>query len=51
MVYRTRKQLVEDGFEAVLSRKPRDASHCSDFRRREGGQADRLGLFQAAQGN
>ena len=23
MVYRTRKQLVEDGFEAVLSRKPR----------------------------
>ena len=23
MVYRTRKQLVEDGLEAVLSRKPR----------------------------
>jgi hypothetical protein len=23
MVYRTRKQLVQDGFEAVLSRKPR----------------------------
>jgi hypothetical protein len=42
MVYRTRKQLVEDGFEAVLSRKPRDASHCADFRRREGGQADCL---------
>src|SRR5947209_12379365 len=34
MVYRVRKQLVEEGFEAVLSRKPRDC----------------LGLFQAAQG-
>src|SRR5438034_10147048 len=28
----------------------RDACRCSDFRRREGGQADCLGLFQAAQG-
>jgi hypothetical protein len=32
MVYRVRKQLVEEGFEAVLSRKPRcDACRCSDF--------------------
>ena len=50
MVYRARKQLVEEGFEAVLSRKPRDACRRSDFRRREGGQADCLGLFQATQG-
>jgi Homeodomain-like domain len=49
MVYRTRKQLVEDGFEAVLSRKPRAMPAISHFRRREGGQADCLGLFQAAQ--
>jgi hypothetical protein len=28
----------------------RDACRCSDFGRREGGQADCLGLFQAAQG-
>ena len=38
MVYRVRKQLVEEGFEAVLSRK------------REGGQTDCLGVFQAPQG-
>ena len=45
-----RKQLVEEGFEVVLSGKPRDACRRSDFRRREGGQADCLGLFQATQG-
>jgi hypothetical protein len=49
MVYRTRKQLVEDDLEAVLSRKPRAMPAISHFRRREGGQADCLGLFQAAQ--
>src|SRR6201997_4820556 len=51
MVYRTRKQLVEEGFEAVLSRKPRAMPAIARiFRRREGGQADCLGLFQAARG-
>ena len=51
MVYRVRKQLVEEGFEAVLSRKAaRDAGGCADFRRREGSQADCAGVLQAAQG-
>ena len=50
MVYRTRATgggRLRGGVEPQAAR---DASHCSDFRRREGGQADRLGLFQAAQG-
>ena len=51
MIYRVRKQLVEEGFEAVLSRKPRiDSTSRCDFRRREGSQADRPGVLQAAQG-
>jgi hypothetical protein len=51
MVYRVRKQLVEEGFAAVLRRKQR-ATPCraADFRRRKGSQADRFGLFQTAQG-
>ena len=31
MVYRVRKQLVEDGFEAVLSRKPRATPAIPEF--------------------
>src|SRR5580700_8601146 len=31
MVYRVRKQLVEEGFEAVLSRKQRATPACSGF--------------------
>jgi hypothetical protein len=51
MVYRVRKQLVEEGFEAVLSRKQRVTPPVpKDFRRREGSQADCLGVFQASQG-
>ena len=51
MVYRVRKQLVEEGFEAVLSRKPRAMPAVARiFDGREEGQADCLGLFQAAQG-
>ena len=50
MVYRVRKQLVEEGFEAVLNRKPRMTPRRFNFRRREGSQADRFGLLQAAEG-
>src|SRR5436853_4018045 len=50
MVYRVRKQLVEEGFEAVLSRKPRAMPAVARIFDGEGGQADCLGLFQAAQG-
>jgi hypothetical protein len=46
MVYRVRKQLVEDGLAAVLSRKARAARRAADFRRREGDPADRSGLLQ-----
>ena len=50
MVYRVRKQLVEEGFEAVLSRKQRATpAVAADFRRREGSQTDRAGVFQASQ--
>jgi hypothetical protein len=38
-----RKQLVEEGFESVLSRKTRRACGSQDFRWREGSQADCLG--------
>ena len=39
------------GFEAVLSRKaPAAPARAADFRRREGGQADRSGLLQTARG-
>src|SRR3981081_49715 len=51
MVYRVRKQLVEEGFEAVVEPQATgDAGGCADLRRREGSQADCPGLFQAAQG-
>ena len=51
MVYRVRKQLVEEGFEVgVEPQTARDASGCADLRRREGSQVDCLGLFQTAQG-
>jgi hypothetical protein len=45
MVYRVRKQLVEEGVEAVLSRKPRATPSVPRVRWREGSQADRFGLF------
>src|SRR5882672_3234724 len=45
MVYRVRKQLVEEGLEAVLSRKPRAMPAVA---RIFDGEKD--GLFQAAQG-
>ena len=46
MVYRVRKQLVEEGVEAVLSRKPRATPSVPRiFDGREGSQADRSGLF------
>ena len=47
MLYRVRKQLVEEGFEMVLSRKQRATP--VPFRRREGGQADRTCLLQTAE--
>ena len=51
MVYRVRKQLVEEGLEAVLSRKPRAAPAVPrNLRWREGSQADCLGLFRTSQG-
>ena len=50
MVYRVRKQLVEEGLEAVLSRKPRRRLPFPDLRWREGSQADCLGLFRTSQG-
>src|SRR2546426_215199 len=51
MVYRVRKQLVEEGFEAVLSRKPRAMPAVARiFDGEKGGQADCLGLFQATPG-
>ena len=51
MVYRVRKQLVEEGLEAVSSRKPRvTPAVLQNFRWREGSQADCLGLFRTSQG-
>ena len=50
MVYRVRKQLVEEGFEAVFEpQATRDAGGGAD-RRRGGSQTDRLGLLQTTQG-
>ena len=50
MLYRVRKQLVEEGFEMVLSRKQRATpGGGAHFRRREGGQADRTCLLQTAE--
>src|SRR6184192_1598999 len=45
MVYRVRKQLVEEGFEAVLSRKPRAMPAVARIF-----DGEKAGLFQAAQG-
>jgi hypothetical protein len=51
MVYRVRRELGEEDFEAVLSRKPRTTPPVpGDFRLREGSQADRLGMLQTAEG-
>jgi hypothetical protein len=50
MVYRARKQLVEEGFEVVLSRKARAMPAIARIFDGEGGQADCPGLFQTAQG-
>ena len=51
MVYRVRKQLVEEGFEAVLSRKRRATpAVAADFRWREGSQANRIGLLKPPKG-
>ncbi len=48
-VARTRQQLVEEGFESVLSRKHSPASARPRIWGRRG-QADRPGLFQTTQG-
>src|SRR5204863_3934514 len=50
MVYRVRKQLVEEGFEAVLSRKPRAMPAVARIFDGEKEAKLCLGLFQAAQG-
>ena len=51
MVYRVRKQLVEEGFEAVLSRKQRATPAVARiFDGEKEAQADRAGLFQTSQG-
>src|ERR1035437_8470442 len=50
MVYRVRKQLAEEGFEAVLSRKQRATPAVARIFDGEGSQTDCPGLFQAAQG-
>ena len=51
MVYGVRKQLVEDGLKAVLSRKPRAAPAVPKiFDGEKGSQTDRLGLFPTSQG-
>ena len=50
MLYRVRKQLVEEGFEMLLSRQAAfDACGGAHFRLREGGQADRTYLLQTAE--
>src|SRR5712675_3436486 len=45
MVYRVRKQLVEEGFAAVLAASSGDAGGAADYRRREGSQACCPGLL------
>ena len=50
MVWRVRQQFVEEGLEAVLSRKQRAPRNNADFRRRDTGPADGAGLFHAARG-
>ena len=51
MVYRVRKQLVEEGFEAVLSRKQRATPAVARiFDGEKEARTDCTGLFQAAQG-
>ena len=49
-VARTRRQLVEEGFEAVLKRKLAGLGQASHLRWRQGGQADCLGLFEPPKG-
>ena len=50
MVYRVRKQLAEEGFEAVLSRKQRATPAVARIFDGERSQTDCLGLFQTSQG-
>ena len=51
MVYRVRKQLVEEGLEAVLqSQATSGACRSQNLRWREGSEADCLGLFRTSQG-
>ncbi len=50
MVYRVRKQVVEEGLEAVLSRKRRAAPAVAPIFDGEGSQVDCASLFQTAQG-
>ena len=51
MVYRVRKQLVEEGFEAVLRRKPRATPAVPPiFDGEKEAKLIALGLFQTAQG-
>ena len=50
-VARTRQQLVEEGFEATLTRKYNPLLRpAADFRRRGGGETDRSGLLLAPEG-
>ena len=51
MVYRVRKQLVEEGFRSGIEpQTAHDTARCCDFRQREGSQADRHGVLRAAEG-
>ena len=50
MVYRVRKQLVEEGLEAVLVASHERRLPFPNLRWREGSQADCLGLFRTSQG-
>ena len=47
-VFRTRRQLVEEGLEAALGRKKRATPPSRIFEGAALGQADRTGLFRAA---
>jgi hypothetical protein len=49
-IERTRRQLVEEGLEAVLTRKYNPNSAAPDYRRRGGSQIDRAGLLASPGG-
>src|SRR5215472_3348845 len=48
MIYRVRKQLVEEGFEAVLRQTTSHAGCPANFRWRKRGETDCFGLFRAS---